>query len=208
MQQHDTTESGMVIGGNTIGQTKGRVLTMAVLIEAISVVIRLVTIAEKYPGGVEQYVKDSPNRTLCMDDSIARLGFMTGRDAQDFIESLERLGFRCAVDGEFDEIAVVDQFDGLYMPCDWLEYLKLVIFEGDIRVSICKSKGNPIGDVVFPCGWNYEKSLSKRTLPMDSRSLGDRLIFLKHKDGVDCYRDALTGEEVFITRTISRNTNA
>ncbi|MBU2578290.1 hypothetical protein KKA69_05710 [Patescibacteria group bacterium] len=181
---------------------------MAVLIEAISVVIRLETIVEKYPGGLDQYVNDCPNRTLCMDEEIVRVGFMAPADMNAFTGNLERIGFKYIEDEEFDEIAVVDQFDGIFLPCDWLEYLKLVIFEGDIRVAICKRKGNSVGDVAFPLGWNYETSLSKRTLILDSESIEHRFIFLRRKGGVDFYLDALTGEEMFIDRSARRNTNA
>lgn len=181
---------------------------MAVLIEAISVVIRLETIATKYLGGVEQYIDDCPNRTLCMDEEIIRVGFMTGHDTVDFIGSLESLGFKYNIDDENNEVAVVDQFDGIAMPCDWLEYLNLVIFEGNVRVSICKRKGKPIGEVAFPFGWRYETSLSKRTLSVDSKNLEKRLIFLRSKGGVDFYLDAQTGEEVFVDHPARKNGTA
>lgn len=181
---------------------------MAVLIEAISVVIQIETIAEKYPGGIERYIDDCPNRTLCMDETIVRVGFMTGVDAQDYIESLECLGFSCAVGDEFDEIAVVDQFDGLFLPCDWLEHLKLVIFEGDMRLSICKSKGKSIGDIAFPLGWRYETSLSKRTLSVDSKHLEERMVFLRSEGEVDYYLDTLSGEEMFVHHPVRKNGNA
>ena len=47
---------------------------MAVLIEAISVVIRRETIAEKYLGGLDQYIDDCPNNTLCIDEEIVGWG--------------------------------------------------------------------------------------------------------------------------------------
>ena len=68
---------------------------MAVLVEAISVVIRLETLAEKYTGGVDQYAQDCPNGTFCMDGNIVRVGFMSPDDVNAFIGNLERLGFRC-----------------------------------------------------------------------------------------------------------------
>jgi hypothetical protein len=181
---------------------------MAVLVEAISVVIRLETIADKYPGGVDQYVNDCPNRTLCMDDEIVRVGFMTNSDAYDFIGSLERLGFRCVVDDEFDEVAVVDQLRGIEFPCDWLVYSKLVIFKGDLRISICMTQGSTLDRVVFPAGWNYETSLSKKTIVIESESGDSRMTFLRRENGFDFYWDKLTGQEVFRERTVRRNANA
>jgi hypothetical protein len=198
----------VVVGGKTIRQTERRVLIMAVLIEALSVVIHLETIADKYPGGVEQYIKDCPNRNLCMDDEIVRVGFMTGYDAYDFIGSLERFGFRFVVDDEYDEVVLVDQFRSIDKPCDWLEYGKLVIFKGDLRIAICLIKGSAIDSVGFPAGWVYENSLSKLTIVIDSGFHGDRLTFLRHENGFDYYLDALTEKEVFIERSIRRNANA
>jgi hypothetical protein len=42
-------------------------LKMAVLVEAISVIIKRTAIDEKWPGGWEAFVRDVPNRTLCFD---------------------------------------------------------------------------------------------------------------------------------------------
>jgi hypothetical protein len=181
---------------------------MAVLIEAISVVIRRETVVEKYPGGVDQYIQDCPNGSLCMDEDIVQVGFMLTVDALDFIGSLERLGFRFISDDEFDEIAIVDQLDGITYPCDWLEYLKVVVFEGDVRVSVCQINGSDFSGVAFPCSWNYETSLSKHSIVMDGEDIDNRMVFLRHENGLECYLDPLTGREMFIERTIRRNCNA
>jgi hypothetical protein len=187
---------------------KKGVLAMAVLIEGYSVVIRLETIAEKYPGGVDQYIHDCPNGTLCMDEEIVRVGFMSAEDMNAFIRSLERLGFRCLTNGEFDEIAMVDQFVGISFPCDWLEYLQVVVFKGDMRVAICQIKGSTTDYFAIPAGWVYEDSLSKHSKFMDSENWDRRMIFLRYKDGFDVYLDTLISEEVYIQRTIRRNCNA
>jgi len=180
---------------------------MTVLVEAISVIIRIETIAEKYPGGLDQYISDCPNRSLCMDDEIVRIGFMTPEDTYAFTENLERVGFRCVTDDQFDEIAVADHVGGFALPVEWLQLLDVKIFEGNQKFMVCKIKGSTLGDIVFPVGWNYETSLSKHSLSMDSESLYNRLVFLRHDKGVDFYLDVLTNEEMFIERT-SRNTNA
>jgi hypothetical protein len=181
---------------------------MAVLIEAVSVVICLETIADKYPGGVEQYIEDCPNWSLCMDDKIARVGFMSPHDALDFIRSLERLGFRYVSDGEFDEIAVVYQFGGIPLPCDWLECLNVVIFKGDVRVFVCKMTGDEIKSFAHPKGWTYENSLSKQCLAISLENFEHRMVFLRHENGRDFYLDTLTDREMSIARTIRRNANA
>ena len=48
------------------------VLAMAVLIEAISVVIRCETIAEKYPDGVDQYINLTAKGVIDMNISANR----------------------------------------------------------------------------------------------------------------------------------------
>jgi len=47
---------------------------------------------------------------------------MTTEDAKKFVDNLEDLGFTLFTDGHFDEIALVDQFEGFALPCDWLEF--------------------------------------------------------------------------------------
>jgi hypothetical protein len=180
---------------------------MAVLVEAISVLVRLETIAEKYPGGVDQYAQDCPNGTFCMDEDITRVGFMDPDDVVAFIANLEHLGFQCITDDKCDEVAVADQVNGIVIPCDWLEHLYLVLFEGDVRVFICKIADKPLGEIVFPAGWNYEASLSKRFITVKSEDVDKRMKFLRHEDGVDFYLDTLTGQEVFIEQTIRRTAN-
>jgi hypothetical protein len=181
---------------------------MAVLVEAISVVIRRETLAEKYPGGMDQYIQDCPNGSLCMDDDIVQVGFMYSDDAHAFIGNLESLGFRCRKEEGFDEIAVVDQFEGITLSCDWLECLNVKIFEGDQRMSVCQIKGSKFTGIGFPRGWSYETSLSKHTMTMDSESMEKRMIFLRRKDGIEIHLDVLTGKEWFIERTARRNCNA
>ncbi len=63
---------------------------MAVLVEAISIIIRRTAIDKKYPGGWDAFVKNAPNQTLCADKKIARLGFMSPFDVESFIKGLEK----------------------------------------------------------------------------------------------------------------------
>ena len=58
---------------------------MAILVEAISVVIKRSVIDQKFPGGWEAFVEDCPNRTLCADSALARVGFMTPVDVESYV---------------------------------------------------------------------------------------------------------------------------
>jgi hypothetical protein len=55
---------------------------MTVLVEAISVIIRRKAIDKNFPGGWDDFVKDVPNQTLCADDKLAQVGFMSPQDAK------------------------------------------------------------------------------------------------------------------------------
>ena len=50
---------------------------MAVLCEAISVVVRRDAIDKYFKGGWIKFVDDVPNSTMCTDGELVRVGFMT-----------------------------------------------------------------------------------------------------------------------------------
>jgi len=83
--------------------------TMAVLVEAISVIVRMDTISSKYHGGWDAFIDDVPNGTLCFDGEIARVGFMAPTDVKAFRKDLERKGLQFLDNGKSIDIAVVDQ---------------------------------------------------------------------------------------------------
>jgi len=65
---------------------------MPVLIEGISVVVRASAILSKYAGGWPAFEALVPNRTLCADGELARVGFMVPEDARAFAERLAQGG--------------------------------------------------------------------------------------------------------------------
>jgi hypothetical protein len=90
---------------------------MPVLVEAISVIIRIQSIRDKYPGGWEDFVRKVPNRTLCNDDELARVGFMSPNDCESFVQSLNSAGLVYLKDDTCQDIAVADQQRGCYHEC-------------------------------------------------------------------------------------------
>ena len=50
---------------------------MPVLLEALSVVIRAEALLTRFHGGWDAFVQGVPNRTLCADGFLARVGFLT-----------------------------------------------------------------------------------------------------------------------------------
>ena len=144
---------------------------MAVLVEAISVIVRRDAIRGKYPGGWQRFVATVPNGTLCYDDDLARVGFMSPPETESYIKRLTRQGLTFLSQGQAVDIAVADQQRGLNTPCDWLEFAHLSmgtdgqvagcwLFEGP-RFGFGTHLPGKSFSLATPPAWDYENSLSK-----------------------------------------------
>lgn len=176
---------------------------MAVLIEAISVIVRAETILKKIPGGWDAFSATIPNKTMCSDNEIVRVGFMSPQDVAAFIFSLEQKGLIFLQAGTAMDLAVADQHRGLTTPCDWLEYGHIDLDPG-ITIAAGRLKGSLVDTVYMPDDWVYERSLSVSSTFVASEDVKKRLEFLYSRDGFDYYLDKTNGKEVQIART-SRN---
>jgi len=144
---------------------------VAVLVEGISVIMRLDRIKGKYPNGWDGFLEDVPNSTLCYDDEIARVGFLSPSEAQSYVELLESRGLAFLEAGHPIDVAVADQQKGLTVPCSWLEFGRLPFGESGGKVGVCwlfeeprrghglHFKGKKMS-IATPSGWEYEESLS------------------------------------------------
>ena len=175
---------------------------MAVLIEAISVVIRVEAIHSRYPGGWQSFSKVVPNNTLCSDNDLARVGFMTPEDARAFTERLEQIGIVFLRDGHCHDAVVIDQLRGILNPCDWVEYGHVELAQGQ-KISAAQMKGSEHRQVFCPDGWRYENSLSRNFGFVPTGKEKQSLRFLRREDGLDVYLNLLTGNEVFVARNAS-----
>ena len=120
---------------------------------------------------------------------------MTPADVGSFVGSLQVKGLVFSQNGEFIDIAVVDQRTGLTAGCDWLQFGK-----HPAGFSICWLGGMEPGNVAIPEGWRLENSLSKKSHFVDTRDADERLKFLRHADGNDVFLDVETGKEVYVGR--------
>ncbi|HTK27153.1 MAG TPA: hypothetical protein VL327_11390 [Pyrinomonadaceae bacterium] len=173
---------------------------MAVLVEAISVIIKKSAIEREFSQDWNKFVEFVPNETLCADDEIARVGFMVPEDVKSFIEQLENKGIKFLENGEAVEIAVVDQLNGITTNCDWLEYGNILLDE-KYKVAACRFVGSEVMTLLTPDGWKYENSLSHNGGYVLPERLRKGFKFLRHQDGLDVYLNTVTGKEVFIGRT-------
>ena len=136
-------------------------MAMAVLIEAISVVIKATTIVERYPGGWEAFEADPPNRTLCADGELIRVGFMTPDDVRAFVDTLAIHGIKYKEDGKAVDLVVADQQSGLLFSCDWAECVRGRLERDNHKIVMaCHLTGSKIEELVTPDGWDYDSSLS------------------------------------------------
>lgn len=172
---------------------------MAVIVEAISIILRIDRIHETYPGGWEAFEYDSPNATLCADNEIVRIGFMAPGDVETFLGKLAQRGLVYAKDGKAADLVVVDQIHGPLMECDWLEFGR-IDFDGN-RVAACRLKGSQISGLYTPDGWEFETSLSARSGFVPNGSIERSLIFLRREESVDVFLNTLTNQEVYVGRT-------
>ena len=172
---------------------------MAVLVEALSVVIRVSTLEEKYPGGLDAYARECPNRTFCCDGQITRVGFMTPTDVRAFVMSLQRKGLEPFGDDCWNDVAVVDQQSTrTTAPCDWLMSGRK--FDGPVFACLKGDDAAPI-EIRVPVGWKYEGSLSQQYGYVPKEEMPERMVFLRSEGMQDFYLDRATGKEVCVGRT-------
>ena len=179
--------------------TKPSEIHHASLVEGISPIIRVQAIHDRYAGGWTAFDDVVPNNTLCSDDEVARVGFMTPQDCEAFLGQLERHGLTFLRDGLSQDIAVAVQDSGLTTPCDWLEVGRIALKPGQ-TVTTARLKGTTIENVFCPANWTYEKSLSRQYAVAPVANDETSLKFLRHQDGLDVYLDLATGREVFVGR--------
>lgn len=174
---------------------------MAVLVEAISVVVRQSAIERALPKGFDDFKALVPNNTLCADPELARVGFMSPADTEAFCDDLRRRGFVFAADGPECDFTVVDQLRGPSIPVPWLEFGHIDDSDDGSRVAACRLAGSVINQLMTPNDWRYEDSLSRTFGLVPSEHVDKSLRFLRREGGLDVYFNELTGDEVFVGRT-------
>ncbi|MDE0372206.1 MAG: hypothetical protein OXI73_06650 [Rhodospirillales bacterium] len=175
---------------------------MAVLIEGLSVVIRVDAIKARYPGGLEAFKANAPNASCGQDGELARVGFMAPWDAKAFVESLERLGLTYLEGGMARDLVVVDQLQGPATPCDWIEGGHADLeHDPERRVLVARLKGSRQELVYTPDDWTFETSLTRSFGYVPEEHVDKSLTFLRHENGLDVYLNSVTDAEVFVGRS-------
>lgn len=164
------------------------------LIEGENVLIRNATVDQRFPGGLQEYARCCPNSTFCTDGLICRVGFMVPADAAGYIDHLVSCGFARPTPDSSPEIALINHVTGFVLPCDWLE-LSRIDLGGSAPTAVARLKGTVLSQFVAPPHWKPGMMVRIAT-----KDLGE-CDFLGSKDGVEVFRDKLTGEHVYVGRT-------
>jgi hypothetical protein len=147
---------------------------MAVLVEAISIVIRCDAVVKAYEGGIKAFTATLPNQSLCSDGELACLRFMTPQAAQKYAEQLEARGLRHKAENKAADFVVVDQLSGLCSPCEWAVFGKTDWNNNpEWSISVCKAVLAMNDTVYVPDGWIYKSSLSENCNYVESDSISE-----------------------------------
>ena len=134
---------------------------MTVLVEGVSVIIKLEAINRIIPDGWEGFRQYVPNFSWCKDDKLVRLGFLDGDEAKEFAKKLESLKLVYQGSAGAQDFVLVDQIYGVTTRCNWLEYGHVDINnDPKMKVAACRVAGAQYDTVVTPEGWKYENSLT------------------------------------------------
>lgn len=185
---------------------------MAVLIEAISVVVRRDSIDSSFRGGWEAFQEMVPNAALCTDGELARVSFMGPNETLVFVRELQSRGLVPLHGEKAGDFTVVDQLRGIGVPTDWAQYARVRYGETGGEIAICwfftgdtsqhghhfSSKSMPIA---VPEWWEYEESLSAKFRFVLEGEMKERMKFLRSENGVVVYLDLQTNQEVFMGKT-------
>jgi hypothetical protein len=123
---------------------------MAVLAEMHSVIIRRDAIVARYRGGWKAFVRSEPNRTMCADPFITRVGFMGAIDLVDYIDAIDEAGICLDTD-----VAVTSEPEGLGQPTPWLGWGSLQRGGVDIAAAWFIDAGQPRWPQRLVCGRRF-----------------------------------------------------
>ncbi len=166
---------------------------MAVLVEALSVIVPVDAVTSAFPGGLEAYDRECPNGTFCTDGRLTRIGFMAPPDVARFVANLESLGLVFIANGRANQILVVDQITGPTVPCDWF-----VGGRHPLGYSAGWLKGTEPGPLATPKGWSPDQSRGLTFIAGDE--LHERVLPLSTGDGLDVVLDFATGRQLYMGR--------
>ena len=174
---------------------------MAVLIEAISVIIKVESILSIFNNNIDKFESMIPNNTVCSDNELYRIGFMATSDAFNFVKNLENVGFVHLENNLSQDIVLICQKNGFYSECEWAECYNYKM-KTDKFVVGCRIKEGKEDRLFLPESWTYESSLYCQGDFIESEDkISETHTLIEVKDNVSKYINNDTGKIVYIGRT-------
>lgn len=168
---------------------------MSVLIEAVSLVVPVITLDATWPGGAEAFARDvlsapgSVARHVCSDDALVSVGFVHPADARVVVAELREHGLMELDPLHAHDLVIVDQEDGPSLPCTCLEWKR------DSRgvTSAWVANRDP-GELAVPAGWT--PAAAPCLTRIDPRDEPGRMLKLAEKGELETWLDFRTGAVV------------
>ena len=171
---------------------------MAVLVEAISVIIRRSAIDSKFPGGFEAFetwALETDPTGFCADDDIVRVGFEAPLDVRQFCEQIGVHGIG-SPESPVD-LAIVDQVTGAVTPCDWVESAGLNLESGG-RILAARLTDSTDDRIVLPEGWTFETSFTRNKFFSSPPISMEALEYVRTDGPLEVWRHKLTGDQRYV----------
>ena len=169
---------------------------MSIPVNAYSIIARASSIGARFPGGMTAFETFCPNRTFCTDGQLARVTFMTSRDANAFIAALRTRGLRSATDGEADMVMVSE--NSMSPVPDWLDLGQV---DGRPAAWLAGQTPGPLAETGLPRG-------SEPLTHMSVEEFQRAFEYVGTSNHVDTYRNRETGQLVYVGRVAGPATTA
>jgi len=175
---------------------------MAVLIEALSVIVKVSVLESKYPNGVAGYANECPNQTFCTDGRVTRVGFMCPEDVGTFLNRLIDRGLTPRDGEHWEDAVVIDQHPAAPTgPCDWIAIGRAE--DGTLAAWSADPRDIP-GELFVPSKWKFEGSLSQEPGYVPSDEDTERFTFDGIEGRCEVHIDRESGKKVYIGRAFQR----
>ncbi len=173
---------------------------MAVFIQFINVVVPVSVLNEKYPDGLDGYVRDRGG-TFCCDGRLTRVGFMSPVGAERFLIELENKGLTLMEGDNWKDVAIVAQpSPRATAGCSWVALGRM--HDGPDFACLRDDVGDP-GEIHTTPGGTKQWILDNNYTFAPFENAEDEVRILRTEGLVDTCFDTRTGATVPI-RGLSR----
>lgn len=174
---------------------------MAVFIQFINVVVPVSVLNEKYPDGLEGYIRDHGGGTFCCDGHLTRVGFMMPHGVEQFLIELENRGLTLMEGDDWKDVAIVAQpSPRATAGCSWVAVGRML--EGPDFACLRDDVGDP-GEIHTTAGGTKRWILNNNYTFAPFEHAEKEVRVLRTEDLIDTCFDTRTGATVQI-RGMSR----